>query len=92
MSTPNTKTYDLEKTAIEKGGVFRCCAATVAAEYEGKQVEIGAKSACSICKESFTLIMVPEGMSTCYVRKVADVTPIWKPDSQIEEWEKKHPR
>lgn len=67
----------LQDTRIERGGVLRCCLATVAEEYEGKdgepdrKVSIGMKSACRHCKQSFTLVE-------------AKPYPKWKPDWQIE--------
>jgi hypothetical protein len=45
----------LTDTRIEHAGVMRCCLATVAEEYHGKDVKIGDKSQCRHCKEPFFL-------------------------------------
>lgn len=63
---------------------MRCCLETVGNEYEDedseyrfdKPVAIGAKSKCTHCNESFTLV---EG----------NPYPIWKPDWKIEVEKKK---
>lgn len=54
MSEPEI--YDLSKTAVEMGGVFRCCLGTVAIEYEGKKVKLGDTSSCKHCKCEFVLV------------------------------------
>jgi hypothetical protein len=82
---PEARCYALHDTTIEKGGVIRCCLGTVAAEYEGKQVRLGDKSKCPHCGTTFTLIMVPPGMTTCYTKEVTKTTPVWKPDWQLKE-------
>lgn len=61
------KEYVLKDTRIEKGGVFKCCLATVATEYEGQTVKIGMKSKCKYCNETFTLVD-------------NNPFPVWKPD------------
>ena len=76
--------FDLSKTAIEKGGVLRCCFATVASEYEGRSVRLGDKSKCLHCGTQFTLVMVPDGIVTCFAANVIKKTPVWKPDWQLE--------
>ena len=65
---------NLEDTWIEQAGVMRCCLATVAEEYEGKQVEIGDKSECRHCHTKFTLVAAEPGWKK----------PRWKPDWQLE--------
>jgi hypothetical protein len=77
--------YALHDTTIEKGGVVRCCLGTVAEEYEGKQVRLGDKSKCQHCGTTFTLVMVPPGIRTCYTQEVTKITPVWKPDWQLKE-------
>ena len=70
------KEYKLSDTRIEYAGVLRCCLATVAEEYEGKngaedqKVKIGMKSKCRHCKQGFVLVE-------------ASPLPKWKPDWQI---------
>lgn len=87
MTTQNNKEFDIDDTFIEMGGVFRCCISCVADEYKGKQVTLGDKSRCKYCGQSFTLIMVPPEMETCYPDQITKVTPVWKPDWQIEQYE-----
>lgn len=82
---PACSGYALEETTIEQGGVMRCCLGTVAREYLGQRVKLGDKSKCLHCGTTFTLVMVPEGTLTCYTRKIADKTPVWKPDWQLKE-------
>lgn len=61
----------LDETDIETAGVMRCCLATVAEEYIGKRVALGATSKCRHCNTAFTLVA-----GTTY--------PKWKPDWQIK--------
>jgi hypothetical protein len=82
---PEEVLYDLDDTALEQGGVLRCCLAFVASEYEGKKVKLGDKSSCRYCNTTFTLVMVPPGMLSCYTKKVLKTTPVWKPDWQLKE-------
>ena len=59
----------LEETVIETSGVYRCCLATVAQEYQDREVQLGATSQCQHCREPFTLVM-------------KNGTPIWVPNWQ----------
>src|SRR5581483_3458999 len=73
--------YALGDTAIEKGGVLRCCLSSVALEYEGRTVNIGDQSKCQHCGEAFTLVLVPDGMMTAYRKPKF---PVWKPNWQLK--------
>ncbi len=71
---PASAGYALSDTRIEIAGVLRCCLATVAEEYQGKdgpegdqRVTLGMTSKCRYCKQPFTLIE-------------AKPHPKWKPD------------
>lgn len=74
---PASAGYALDETRIEVAGVLRCCLATVAEEYQGKdgpvgdqRVTLGMKSKCRHCKQTFTLVE-------------ANPHPKWKPDWQL---------
>ena len=74
-----SKSYALSETRIRVGGVFRCCHASVAHEYEAINglltvVEIGAKSKCQHCDTTFTLV-------------AGETNPVWTPDWQLEQLE-----
>ena len=69
--------YALGDTRIEVAGVIRCCLATVAEEYQGKdgpegdqRVTLGMKSKCRHCNQAFTLV-------------ASSPHPKWKPDWQL---------
>lgn len=75
---PASAGYALGDTRIEVAGVMRCCLATVAEEYQGKEgpegdqrVTLGMKSKCRHCKQTFTLVK-------------AKPHPKWKPDWQLD--------
>jgi len=82
-----TTGYALEDTTIEKGGVVRCCLGSVATEYLGQRVMLGAKSKCPHCGTTFTLVEIKPGMRTCYQQPVK--WPVWKPDWQLKEHNEK---
>lgn len=82
-----TTGYALEETTIEKGGVVRCCLGSVATEYLGQRVMLGAKSKCQHCGTTFTLVEIKPGMTTCYRHPVK--WPVWKPDWQLKEYNAK---
>ena len=46
---------NLEETRIPVAGNFRCRLASVATEYEGKEVAVGDTSECKHCKAKFVL-------------------------------------
>ena len=72
----------INDTVIEGGGVIRCCLATVALEYEGKEVKLGDTSVCPHCKTKFVLVAPEQADTTCF----RDLTkPIWKPERQLKE-------
>lgn len=71
----------IDETLIEQGGVMRCCLASVAAEHEGKDIQIGDTSSCPHCKTEFELVTPENAGETCY-RKLTK--PIWKPRWQLE--------
>ena len=70
------ESYPLRDTRITQAGVMRCCLATVAEEYEGRDgaedapVSLGMKSKCRHCGQAFTLV-------------ARDGFPAWLPDWQI---------
>jgi len=75
---PASAGYALNDTRIEMAGVMRCCLATVAEEYQGKdgpegdqRVTLGMKSQCRHCKQPFTLV-------------AAQLHPKWIPDWQLD--------
>jgi hypothetical protein len=69
----------LDDTLIEAGGVVRCCLATVAAEFECKDVEIGATSECQHCHTKFKLVAPEDALQTCYHNPTRPIwTPRWK--------------
>lgn len=78
--------YKLKHTVVPIAGVMRCCLSTVGCEFLGKdgnadrEIEIGEKSACQHCKQTFTLIEDEFG---------GKVRGVWKPDWQIEQDRKK---
>jgi len=78
-----TTGYALEETTIEKGGVVRCCLGSVATEYLGQRVHLGAKSKCEHCGTTFTLVELKPGMVSCYRQPCK--WPVWKPDWQLKE-------
>lgn len=61
----------LSDTRIPLGGIYRCCLADVATEYDGKEIELGMKSTCHHCKTEFTLV-------------AGNKYPEWKPDWQLK--------
>lgn len=69
--------YALRDTRIAQAGVMRCCLATVAEEYEGKndagdaRVTLGTKSKCRHCGQAFTLT-------------AGKKHPTWLPDWQLQ--------
>lgn len=89
MSGPTDKLLEFfcEETAIEQGGVMRCCLGSVAREYllPGVKVKIGDKSECKHCHQKFTLVWVRPDQSSCFTKQILDKTPIWKPDWQLQE-------
>jgi hypothetical protein len=72
--------WKLEDTGIEIGGVFRCCTGTVAREYTGQIVKVGATSQCQQCKRKFTLKWVGPDEMCCYTKSARLKFPIWRPD------------
>lgn len=74
----------LQDTRIEQAGVMRCCLATVAEEYQGKdgpagdqRVSLGMKSKCRYCGQTFTLV-------------AGKRFPTWKPDWQLQPNDQDH--
>lgn len=73
----------LEDTVITQAGVTRCCLGIVALEYQGQEVELGAKSQCPHCKQTFTLTH-RQGEKPAFWSDEQWNTPIWLPDWQIK--------
>jgi hypothetical protein len=67
---------------------MRCCLATVAEEYQGKEgprgdqrVTLGMKSKCRHCGQGFTLAL-RTGERPRWVSEAAWARPVWTPDWQ----------
>lgn len=72
----------MEDTVIEQGGVLRCCLASVALEYEGKEIELGEKSECPYCHQGFTLVQ-RTGPKPVWWTDEQWARPVWRPDWKL---------